>query len=200
MAGNYIKIKCPQCGAVLSVKPMAGLQTKNVTCPVCKYKGLFTTFKIHAPNQQESNDFSDSTQYAGGGGHGGFSDDTDLGHKFNQSPGQLRVLPTGQVFRLKEGRNVIGRQAAHSSANIQLPTGSGRRMSREHIVIDVQNINGKGMTAYISLFKKEVNKTLVNGNQLVYGDMIVLKDGNVVDLPDMQVRYEIPDEDKTEMK
>ena len=29
------KIKCPCCGAILSIKPVPGIEGKNVKCPVC---------------------------------------------------------------------------------------------------------------------------------------------------------------------
>jgi hypothetical protein len=197
MADRIVHIKCPQCGSVLSVLSVPGIEGKNVTCPVCKYKGRFTTFRAHVPNaNQYPGEGEDHTQYgpiAGGG-----ESPTEIKDSINILPGQLRVVATGSVFKLKPGRNVIGRLASKSSADIQLPTGMSKRMSREHIVIDVKKVACKGLTAFVSLCKELVNKTFVNGNELVYGDVIVLNDGDTITLPDMKVKYEIPDEEKTD--
>lgn len=38
-------IKCPFCGTPLSVKNIPGIEKKNLTCPVCKCKAPFTSFK-----------------------------------------------------------------------------------------------------------------------------------------------------------
>lgn len=190
MADNIVKIKCPQCGAVLSVKNQDGLSGKNVTCPVCKYKGLFTTFRNYVPKQSYSGG-DDATSY-------GFNPDaTQFNGGENDIPGQLRVISTGKVFRLKEGRNVIGRQAHNTSADIQLPTGDSMRMSREHLVITLKKVPGKGLTAFVTLFKEKVNKTYVNDSELFFGDTLVLNDGDIITLPDMKVKYEIPDNEHT---
>lgn len=189
MEGEIIKIKCPQCGTLLSVKPFEGIQSKKVTCPVCKYTGLFTTFRLQAPAQQPV----DHTQYHAYNAGGQDSPNEAR----NDQPGQLRVVPTGQTFKLRLGRNVVGRKAATSNADIQLPTGDSKRMSREHIVIDVKKVPQKGLVPYISLYKEKVNATGVNGEELLYGDTIVLKDGDVIELPDLKVKFEIPDEDAT---
>lgn len=43
-----IQIRCPFCGALLTVSNQYGIESKNVTCPVCKTKGAFTEFNsIH---------------------------------------------------------------------------------------------------------------------------------------------------------
>lgn len=200
MANEIIKIKCPQCGAVLSIRNIPGLETKNVNCPVCKYKGPFTSYRAyvpHQPNQADQTDYGygDKTQYKTTGSTGG----TQSGNDFNILPGQLRVLSTGKVYKLKFGTNIIGRQALHSSATLQLPTDGSKRMSRDHLVIEVKKLPGKGLTAYVSLYKEKVNKTFINNDQLLYGDTLVLKDGDVISLPDLKVKYEIPDEEKTQM-
>lgn len=42
---EIIQIKCPFCGAVLSVKNIPDIESKNVTCPICKHKYPFSQFK-----------------------------------------------------------------------------------------------------------------------------------------------------------
>lgn len=198
MANGIIKVKCPQCGAVLSIKNIPGLENKIVTCPVCKYKGMFTSYRSYVARSEDQTDYDygDHTQYNTGYDRTDGSTSQDY---FNILPGQLTIIGNGQTFKLKFGHNVIGRQSSRSSATIQLPTGDSRRMSREHLIIDIKKMPGKGMTAYVSLYKEKVNKTYINNEQLLYGDVLVLKDGDVISLPDMKVKYEIPDDEKTQM-
>ena len=42
---EILKIGCPICGSVLSVKNQPGIESKSVTCPICKNKSLFSAFK-----------------------------------------------------------------------------------------------------------------------------------------------------------
>lgn len=192
MATDVIKIKCPNCGAVLTVKNVPGLAAKNLTCPVCKHKDKVIAFRSLASNQDGNDDVDDScTHYSSSSVSGSAVAD------INQLPGQLRVISTGQVFPLKMGRNVVGRKASSSSADIQLPAGDSKRMSRSHVVINVMKETGTSITTHISLFKENVNKTFVKGNEVLYGDELVLNDGDVIELPDLKVVYEIPDDEKT---
>lgn len=199
MESNIVKIKCPQCGAVLSIRNMPGLETKSVTCPVCQYKGRFTSFKTYAARQAEGTDYgqNDRTRYGGPGYRE--REATDYGDGLNILPGQLRVLSTGQAFKLQMGTNVVGRKASQSSATIQLPTDGSKRMSRNHLTIEVKKEPGKGAVAYASLYKPNVNKTYINDEELMYGDIVQLHAGNIISLPDMKVKYEIPDDDNTTM-
>lgn len=198
MANDVVKIKCPQCGAVLSIKKMVGLETKNVTCPVCKYKGKYTSFRSYSAKLADETDYGNGehTNYKGGSDN---TEGTDYDDGLNILPGQLRILSTSQTFKLMLGKNVVGRKASQSSATIQLPTDGNKRMSREHLTIEVKKVPGKGMTAYASLYKQKVNKTYINNEELIYGEIVPLHDGSIISLPDMKVKYEIPDDEKTEM-
>lgn len=41
---QFIRIKCPHCGAVLKVKQQLGLEKASLTCPVCKKKSPFSNY------------------------------------------------------------------------------------------------------------------------------------------------------------
>ena len=60
---EIIQIKCPFDGAVLSVKNQPGIESKNVTCPICKHKYPFTQFKRVTSNV---NNNDPDTEYPGG--------------------------------------------------------------------------------------------------------------------------------------
>lgn len=200
---EIIQIKCPFCGAVLSVKDQQGIETKNVTCPVCKHLYPFVKFKKVSPtlagdeSDTEYPDREEHTSYNCKCGQSG-REETELNNNHgNFSLGMLKVAGTDISFRLRPGRNIIGRRAQKTGADIQIDTAGKRSMSREHIVIEVKKIPAKGFVHYISLFKEKVNKTFIDGEQLLYGDCIILNDGALIELPDATLKFEIPDNDNT---
>ena len=198
---EIIQIKCPFDGAVLSVKNQPGIETKNVTCPICKHKYPFTQFKKVIP--ANSNDDPDteypngdeSTSYAYGAGS---DEKTDFG-EMNFTLGKVKLIGTGISYQLKVGRNIIGRKGTKSNANFQIDTAEKRSMSREHIVIEVKKVPGKGFVHYVSLFKEKVNKTYIGNEPILYGDCIVLNHGDIIKLPDASLKFEIPDDEGTDI-
>lgn len=199
---EIIQIKCPFDGAVLSVKNQPGIETKNVTCPICKHKYPFTQFKRvyqtssnDDPDTEYPGDEEEKTSYACGKKS---SEETEIGNP-NFTIGKLKILGGSGSYQLKPGRNIIGRRGQKSEANFQIDTGDKRSMSREHIVIDVKKVPGKGFVHYISLFKEKVNKTYIGNEPLVYGDCIILAHGDVIKLPDANLKFEIPDEEATDI-
>lgn len=190
---NLIKIGCPVCGSVLSVQPQPGIESKSVTCPVCKTRSAFTKFKKISTSgeQTEYPDHDDHTQY-------GNDEDTEGPNAgVNWTLGKFSVPSLNISYQLKPGKNIIGRKATGSSAQCQIPCPS-KRMSREHLIIEIKKIPGKGFVHYASLYKEHVNATFVGDNQLEYRDCLVLKDKDVIKLPDVEGRFIIPDEEGTE--
>ena len=196
---EIIQIKCPFDGAVLSVKNQPGIETKNVTCPICKHKYPFTQFKRVFKSSSSANE-DPATEYPENGGHTCYpnGDDTNYG-EMNFTLGKIKLLDSGLSFQLKPGRNVIGRKASKSAADFQIDTADKRAMSREHIVIEVKKVPAKGFVHYLSLFKEKVNKTCIGNEPLLYGDCIVLKHGDIIRLPDATLKFEIPDEEGTDI-
>lgn len=191
-----IKIKCPCCGAILAVKSQSGLEDKNITCPVCKENNPFKLFKSIITSNNKSDE--EPTQYpphAGDRVPG--KDETKVNLRINNLLGRLVLYGARQIYHLHVGKNVVGRKAAASTADIQLLTGENKRMSREHLIIEVKKIPNKGLVHYASLYKQKVNATFINGDRLEYGDCIILKHGDKLELPDVTLRFEIPDEDGT---
>lgn len=191
---ELIKIRCPYCSASLSVKRIPDIEKKSVTCPVCKRKSPFLDFKqtIHK---------DDPTDYDGNGHGQGCSSDPNtsgIDEAENNIIGHICVLRTGSIFPLKQGRNVIGRKADSSKATIQIPTGDNRRISREHLVVNVKRVLGQGFVHTVSLFKENVNKTFINGSQLQPGEEFPLKHGCRIGLPDLMLRFELSNGEDTE--
>lgn len=193
---DIIKIKCPYCGAVLSVKNQAGIETKSVTCPICKQKSPFKDFK-------RINDQTDErTQYPDDDERTSYQGNTERGTAYEQGSnftlGKLKVMPSGPSYQLRVGKNVIGRQASQSAANFQIPTEGSKRMSREHLIIEIKKVPGKGFVHYASLCKQKANDTFIGVELLEYGDCMVLNHGDIIKLPDVNVKFELPDDERTE--
>ncbi len=185
-----IKIGCPNCGAILEVKAMQGIEDKNVTCPVCRKSSPYANFKrksLPAGDEHTQYPDADKTDYKEG--------ETKMNTEASYALGTIRHGDT--TFRLAMGSNIVGRKANGSKAHVQL-TCTGKRMSREHLVIEVKKVQGVGIVHYVSLYKAQVNPTRVGNSMLEYGDKIVLKNHDIIKLPDMDVRFEIPDTEGTE--
>lgn len=198
---DIIKIKCPNDGSILAVKNHPGLENKNITCPVCKRLISFKDFiKIDQDDvKTKYKDNDEETQYGSKGNNKEYTKVKDLE---NLVIGELKIDGEGAApYKLKVGKNIIGRkpeaQNSASKADIQIPTGGKKRMSREHFVIEVKRVEGKGFVHYASLFKAEVNATSVNGTKIEFGDCVILKHGDKVELPDKTLLFELPDSDNT---
>ena len=104
--------------------------------------------------------------------------------------GTLVALNCGNTYSLFPGRNVVGRMANSSTADIQIPDLTGqRRMSRSHLVINVLKENGR-FVHYASLNSPSVNRTCVNNMPLIYGQQVLLHSGDIIDLPGESIRFE----------
>lgn len=189
-----IKVKCPYCSNMLKVraKSRTGIENVQMMCPVCKQKFPFKQCVKVA-------DSDDDTKYKDG------EDRTHLGETANQKStensviGILTVQGNGkETYNLKIGRNVVGRKASASTADIQIATAENRRMSRKHVVIEVKKIAGRGMVHYISLYKERLNPTFIGNEKMEYGDVLELNDGDIIRLPDCNLKFEIPDEEGTQ--
>lgn len=188
MDAEIIKIKCPNCSMGLAVKKIPGLENKNITCPVCKQSSPYSKYKLVSGG----GDSKDETVYPKSG-----EDETDINKDVNYTIGCLNIPGKNTPCSLKLGKNVIGREANSSSADIKVPCEGKNRMSREHIIIEVKKVPGKGLVHYVSMYKEKLNATFINDERIEYGDCMVLKDGDKIKLPDVTIVFQIPDEEKT---
>lgn len=173
-----VTIKCPFCGAILQASKVPDMEKRSITCSVCNHKNPFTKFKIIKVTPSNNGDGDTQTD---------FDEYTQTDISINTGIGCLKSGST--TFTLKEGRNVIGRKAEKATADIQIDTGESREMSREHIVITVSYNTAKGYVHKLSLFKEKVNKVCVGTEEIVFGDTIILNDGNEITLPDAKLIF-----------
>lgn len=173
MANEKIKIICPVCGAVLMVRNIPGIETKNVTCPNCKKLSPFTKFKTVFEEEEK-------TRYA--------NEEPKQQTPAQVKLGKINVPSLGMSFQLKLGKNLIGRKSPNSSSDIQLECSN--RVSRNHLVIDVMGDAANGFSYGVSLYKENVNPTFINGTQLEFGDCLILNNGDKIGLPDIDLVFE----------
>lgn len=180
-----MKIRCPHCGAVLKVLAKSGIENKTITCPACKESSLFKNYKQIIQNEEETkvhykND--EKTQYA--------SDKVS-------AIGCLRIKgSSGKSYPLVKGKNLVGRKADSSSARIQLI--ADNHMSREHLLIEVMEVEGQGLVHYLSLAKEAVNPTWINNERLLFGDSVILEPGAEIKMPSsVTLVFDMVDKDST---
>ena len=199
---EIIRIQCPACSMVINLRNGQGYEKMSLTCPFCKEKKPFTSYrklglKTNSIGWQQNP--RPQTQIQRGPIVRQKDDGTQLG-TYNDSIGKLILLPMGITHQLKEGFNTVGRKSGTSKAGFQIDTGSRRGMSREHIAVEVVKEKFKGYVHYISLCKESVNPTTINGQKIKYGvDRMILNHGDIIRLPDAELRFEIPDDDETQL-
>lgn len=185
---EIIRIQCPNDGAILNIKNQLGIENKKVVCPVCKLARPFSEYKKYVPSQMEDTDYHNNKQ----------SGEVTSLDESNELLGRVCVIGTNQKMQLKPGNTIIGRSSATSHVDFPVNTGESRRMSREHLLIEVVKKPGKGYVHQVRLCKEKCNPTYINQVKLEYGDCIVLHTGDVLRLPDANLKFEIPDDDLTE--
>ena len=191
---EVLKIKCPCCGALLAVKKQPGIEKKRVKCPICKESSPFMAFKNAVASPYDHIVKADSEERTV------YEVPYSRASRGAQAIGSLvGVRNPGLHYQLHPGKNIVGRQAEISTADFQIPT-PGHHLSREHLVIDVRNVKGKGYVHYLSLYKEKCNETFLNDERLEFGDSVVLRNGDVLKLPDVDLRFDIPNDEGTKFE
>lgn len=178
---DIMSVKCPWCTAVLKIKYVPGIEGKKIKCPVCGQTSPFPDFTVvdgAALLKPNPNPVQRPTPKPVGG------EATQIA-----GAGALVDTATGMRYPLKEGRNIVGRKAVGSQADVSIDTRGMMRMSRKHLLIDVKR-KPNGQYAYqVSLAQSLVNPTSVNKQLLQYGDVVYITDGATLDLPDCTLRF-----------
>lgn len=181
MENDSLRIKCPHCGAVLIVKKMPGLESKNIPCPICKNVHKFTEYKI--PQQAAPAGEGDPTLPGGGNTY----DHTQPAGERTWVIGKLRQKAGGMEYQLKLGMNTLGRAAQTSHATVQIKT-DDIYMSRMHGAIEVNKLPSGG---YVHYFFNTENKnpTYIDGVKVEKGDRIILRTGNVIKMAETELEF-----------
>ena len=120
-----VKIKCPTCGTMLSVKSAGDEPEVTVTCPSCQ-----ASLRVKFNRQQQDATPAPPRRQPGDEG------ETVIG-KSIAAKARFFLKVAGQSYQLSDGLNTIGRQANSSDATIQIAT-VDHKMSRHHAKIDQQ--------------------------------------------------------------
>lgn len=174
---DLIKIKCPFCGKVFMVKSVPGIEKATVTCPVCERKSPFLSYHNAAGSSGEQ---------------------TEIGGLGNTMMGSLKEK-TGQLWRLHEGINTIGRKLKSPPQQVDVPlsdyTGE-RKMSRHHAKVEVV-VQPNGNCKHVLYNWENKNATKVDDKDVEFGDRIILHNGMVLSFADIKVEFLIEDSEGT---
>lgn len=176
-----IFLVCPNCRTQLSFPEVKGYQDKIVECPICHFKALANVYL---------------SGKAGQGGFGGNEEATQLPWnclQFSDDIGQIRVVSTGQCCPLKMGKNIIGRIAKSSKADIQIT--HDEYMSRQHVLIEV--IKGVHGIEHRLVEIGSKNIVLLNGKPIQRNDILNIKFGDCITLGKTDVYLEGTDGEAT---
>jgi hypothetical protein len=160
-----VKIKCPHCQTLLSVKNVAGGAEATVTCPSCQ-----TALRVKFGNRQQASAPAPEPPHRPADDEG----ETVIGSG-NVSKARFFLKVAGQTYQLTDGVNTIGRQASSSGATIQIAT-TDHKMSRHHAEIEVLRYPG-GITRVKIKNWQNKNNTWVNGVELHDDETLILKNG-----------------------
>ena len=170
---NIIKIKCPTCGAILSVLDDPSNEGKSVRCPACKEKHRFVEFKLVSPLIDEDKTCIGPSIQDG--------DHTELPSMSKSTIGFLLNKTDNQKYRLIEGLNLIGRKTfqQESAASVPIAT-EDRGFSRKHLYIEVVK-GADGIFRHYAFNAANKNETRINGLPLEEGDKVILHSGDQIE-------------------
>ena len=179
---DKIRIKCPNCGAILEAADDPANAGKSVRCPNCKVRNKFNDFKrviIRQPSEDDS---------------------TQICACLKGDAGYLMEEISRIRYPHKEGRNLVGRKTIKTPSMADVPIETADLgMSREHMYLDVV----RGVDGYYHVYAsnaKNKNETTINGVKLEDGDKIGLRHGDVLKLCDTRLVYVgTPINDETEL-
>jgi len=170
-----ISVRCPHCKIGLKVDETKIPQDiVSFKCPKCK-KDIPITYVEQMLGQVTD------------------IDTLVISSKAKQSGlGKLTVLPSTdahqQEFQLNEGVIIVGRRAKVSTATICIKT-DDKTMSRSHVRIEVKkNPKGAGFIHYLA-DNNSKNNTLYNGKCIENGEVVVLKDNDIITLGRTIIRF-----------
>lgn len=192
---QFIQIKCPFCGGVLKIKQIPNLEKASITCPICQKKAPFTDC------QKVVNKASEETEIPAGFKKSHSNNEaTQIGGFVNTSIGCI-VEKSGKRWPLHPGVNTIGRKLQADPQQVEIPisdyTGE-RKMSRNHAKIEVIRL-ANGSAKHVLYNWQNKNLTYVGGDPIESGDRIVLHNGMVIKLANVDVRFMIEDSESTKL-
>lgn len=167
-----MKIKCPNCGAILIVRKTTGMESKSVPCSVCKVTIPFVKFAI----VKELSSDPEDTELKNKKVHKGNDDEeeTEL-----ETEAFLYDTATQKRYRLNEGINLVGRKTYKEESVADIPIETlVKGFSRSHFYIDIVHY---GTTLKPKMYlAKSKNETYVNSERIEKDEKIILQNGDII--------------------
>ena len=158
-------VKCPSCGVVLEVRNSKSEELKIINCPNC-------SMILRVRFGRQVGEIMDAETHIAGSGEDGNTmlvGTTPTGDK-------AVIVCGGRRYELHEGRNIVGRRASTSIADIQIDV-ADQYMSRLNAIINVKK-SGAQLLVTISNYKNQ-NPMMVGTMKLLSGDEMVLGNNDV---------------------
>lgn len=175
-----MKIKCPNCGAVLIVKKVPGMENKSVPCSVCKVTNPFVKFtevKVQAYDPEDT-ELKKKKSY---------KDDTDEEDTDFEKEALLYDMFTLKRYLLKDGVNLVGRKTykKESVADVPIET-EVKGFSRSHFYVDVMRY---GADLKLKMYLAEnKNETFVNSERIEKDEKIILQNGDLIKCSSLELK------------
>ena len=169
-------IKCPKCGTILEVKNSKNEEFKIVKCPTCS-----SQLRVKFQPQQQMQEVIDAETQIGSGKTD--SGKTEIAEKPKASKAFL--VHAGTRYQLAEGRNIVGRMAKDSNADVKIET-KDRYMSRLNTIINVRKVDKELMVSITT--HKNLNPIFVGKVQILDGDEIMLQNGDTITMGETKIK------------
>lgn len=158
--------RCPNCQHVVRVADNAAGDLM-LKCSACGRVNMLQNYQHVMPVQEETEPVEQSKP--------------DL-------PKLVDVV-SARKYPLTVGKAVVGRMRPGSNAQVQMAT-DNNYVSRNQFYVEVLDLNGRYKTC-ISSHEKASNKTMVGDDVLCHDDVMVLNDGDIINVCGFELRYEI---------
>ena len=174
---DKVKTVCPQCKTPLIVKNADRVASKQVKCPSCgqRLAVKFPVDKSAEPEEKEAVQEQPKTI------DGSFLSSKPHSHSLH--------TPAGELRKLVEGVNTVGRASPNSNATIQLHVNDAY-MSRNSAKIELRRLPTGQERVTLSYWESK-NPILVNNNPLDLYDVVVLHHADRITLGRTIIVYEV---------
>lgn len=182
---EILNLLCPSCKAHLTL-PADKSENENLilVCPKCNFKGNPSSFIKLQPfvspvKQVEDAKISEPTIIVG------------PNVQMALSIGRLKEIKTLKIFQLHQGVNLFGRKSSSSNCDHQF-SNNDSFISRKHFEVNV--VFNKATLIYDHRLQDigSVNGTVINGQKLIKGDIILLRAGDRILAGKTELIFEFP--------
>lgn len=170
MDSDTVIIRCPNCGKILRLNRVFGLEHKIIPCPVCGKKTPYSMCEQVVKRVVST-------------------EDTVIPGTKHEDRALLIDKSTGRSYPLPIGKSVVGRSTASGVADVKIET-EDKGVSRKHMVIEVRKTPSGSIRCSITNAENK-NKTFLNREPIEDGDILPLNDGDVITTSNSEYHIQI---------